>query len=237
VRDHRWTSPGRSGARRTRASSTLPIVQRRGGIIGAQAPAQHAFPAPLILILCRCVHGQRVVQLPRITEREPGSAPFVKVLDFSRAAVLAAQGILPRPPSSPTNSPGVLAASSIVRHPYFQGDVETHLPCVSWTRELTKEYDDFLINEDCIIGVQVRFHPAFLGFFIVQREFTRLITSFGFTIHVCRTSSGRFSWMYTPFSRSTLVLNNPPLKNFKEILLRQTKVREHFHMNRNLWET
>ncbi|KAF8196165.1 hypothetical protein BJ912DRAFT_128798 [Pholiota molesta] len=115
----------------------------------------------------RCVHGQRVVQLPRITEREPGSAPFVKVLDFSRAAVLAAQGILPQPPSSPTNPPGVLAASSIVRHPYFQGDVETHLPCVSWTRELTKEYNDFLINEDCIIGVQNKLGTISLDIYAV----------------------------------------------------------------------
>jgi hypothetical protein len=131
---------------------------------GARVGRGNTLPEPLITILCGCVHGQRVVQLPRITEREPVGAPFVKVLDFSRAAVLAAQGLLPQPPSSPTNPPGVLAASSIVRHPYFQGDVETHLPCVSWTRELTKEYNDFLINEDCLIGVQVRFHPLSSAF-------------------------------------------------------------------------
>ncbi|KAF8164077.1 hypothetical protein BJ912DRAFT_1150425 [Pholiota molesta] len=102
----------------------------------------------------RCVHGQRVVQFPRTTERELGGAQSVEVLDFSRAAVLAAQGLLPQPPSSPTHPPGVLAPPSIVRHPYFQGDVETHLPYVSWTRELPRQYNDFLTNEDCIIGIQ-----------------------------------------------------------------------------------
>ncbi|KAF8169223.1 hypothetical protein BJ912DRAFT_1149427 [Pholiota molesta] len=99
----------------------------------------------------RCVHGQRVVQAPRTTQPDPS----VEVLDFSRAAVLAAQGILPRPPLSPMNPPGVLVPSSSIRHPYFRGDVETHLPFVSWTRELSKQYGNILVNEECIIGVQV----------------------------------------------------------------------------------
>ncbi|KAF8172131.1 hypothetical protein BJ912DRAFT_105235 [Pholiota molesta] len=106
----------------------------------------------------RCVHGQRVVQAPRTTQPDPS----VEVLDFSRAAVLAAQGVLPRPPLSAMNPPGVLVPSSItiIRHPYFRGDVETHLPFVSWTRELSKQYGNILVNEECIIGVQIELELA-----------------------------------------------------------------------------
>jgi hypothetical protein len=111
---------------------------------------------------CAAAAGQRVVQHSRSGERDAGRGPpALEVLDFSLAAVLAAQGVLPRPrppPSAPMRSPGMLVAPSIVRHPDFQGDVETRLPYVCSTRELAKRYSQFVINEECqcIIGLAVR---------------------------------------------------------------------------------
>jgi hypothetical protein len=120
----------------------------------------------------RYIHGQRVIFPERIygandaLEEVPNS---MEVLDFSLAAVLSAKGIpIPMsasPPSSSQSKPGTLMPSSTIHAgevPIFEGDVETHLPCVSYKRDLKQTYAAYMIHADGIVGVNVCSHPPLL---------------------------------------------------------------------------
>ncbi|KAF8190061.1 hypothetical protein BJ912DRAFT_353375 [Pholiota molesta] len=114
----------------------------------------------------RYIHGQRVIFPERIygandaLEEVPNS---MEVLDFSLAAVLSAKGIpIPMsasPPSSSQSKPGTLMPSSTIHAgevPIFEGDVETHLPCVSYKRDLKQTYAAYMIHADGIVGVNMK---------------------------------------------------------------------------------
>jgi hypothetical protein len=123
----------------------------------------------------RNIHGQRVVcpvyhdlneDVP--LRAVPGPTSWVQVLDFSRAAVLAAKSLSsePSPLREPPDKSQVLISSGVVRARdlrFFKDDVETRLPFVRTTVNLGQKYSAFMIYGDGIVGVRVRStHLSFL---------------------------------------------------------------------------
>jgi hypothetical protein len=110
-------------------------------------------------VLCsvrRNVYGQHAV-LRR--SRSVTKEPYLDVFDFSRAAVVAAQGSLDPPSSSAEGTPGCLLLSSAIRTEdvaLFLDDVETHLPCVHYTLDLMQSHGAYMIYADGIMVVDVR---------------------------------------------------------------------------------
>ncbi|KAF8192081.1 hypothetical protein BJ912DRAFT_962779 [Pholiota molesta] len=122
----------------------------------------------------RNIHGQRVVcpvyhdlneDVP--LRAVPGPTSWVQVLDFSRAAVLAAKSLSSEPPPlrEPPDKSQVLISSGVVRARdlrFFKDDVETRLPFVRTTVNLGQKYSAFMIYGDGIVGVRVRTHLSCL---------------------------------------------------------------------------
>ncbi|KAF8190083.1 hypothetical protein BJ912DRAFT_353933 [Pholiota molesta] len=114
----------------------------------------------------RYIHGQRVV-LPALTDGANGKLEevpnSVEVLNFSLAAVLSAKGVLiptsPLLPSSARDKPGTLSSSSTIyagEVPFLRKDVETHLPYVSYKRDLKQTHAEYMIHADGIVGVNMK---------------------------------------------------------------------------------
>jgi hypothetical protein len=93
----------------------------------------------------------------------------VEVLNFSLAAVLSAKGVLiptsPLLPSSARDKLGTLSTSSTIyagEVPFLRNEVETHLPYVSYKRDLKQTHAEYMIHADGIVGVNVRSDSSLL---------------------------------------------------------------------------
>ncbi|KAF9474746.1 hypothetical protein BDN70DRAFT_884502 [Pholiota conissans] len=110
----------------------------------------------------RYIHGQHVVY-PLFSR--PGVSYSVKMLDFSLAAVLNANGIdlTPSPSSSSTTSESAFghvtlmppSTISAMDEPYFLDIVETHLPCVTLERQFKASYAGYMVYENGVVGINI----------------------------------------------------------------------------------
>jgi hypothetical protein len=106
----------------------------------------------------RYIHGQRVVFLSGARS----SPTSIEILDFSRAAVISANGHLQMPLAlSGGTGHGKLSLSTSIEAsygdcPFFLAKIETYLPYVRTTQALAQEYSDLMIYADGLVGVLVR---------------------------------------------------------------------------------
>ncbi|KAF9486106.1 hypothetical protein BDN70DRAFT_889499 [Pholiota conissans] len=104
----------------------------------------------------RDIHGQRVV-LPVFRGSNLRLYPetnSVEILDFSLAAILSVGHHDPLE----NDDAGLLLPPTMIKTseiPLFLDDVETHLPCVSFTTDLDRTYTSFRIHADGFVGTNM----------------------------------------------------------------------------------